>query len=42
MMLLRTFGLGLVLTAYKILPGKFFLKNSVEVFIESGRIQYTG
>ena len=39
---LRTSSLGLVFTAYKTFPGKLFLKNFVDVFIESGRIQYTG
>ena len=35
-------GCGFVFTAYKTLPGKFFLKNSVDVFIDSGLMQYAG
>ena len=36
------FSWGLVFTAYKILPGKFSLKNETDFFNCSGRIQYTG
>ena len=38
----KIFSSGLVLTAYSIEPGKLFLKKSTDVFIDSGRIQYTG
>ena len=39
----NTFSFGLVFTAYRTFPGKFFLKNSVDVFMDSSdRIQYTG
>src|SRR6056300_326380 len=39
---LSTFLSGLVLTAYKTFPGKLFLKNCVEVLMDSGRMKYTG
>ena len=38
----KTSSFGLVFTAYKTFPGKLFLKKRVDVFMDSGRMQYTG